>query len=340
MKNINPSYQSRHQHRLTAQDYVQGILVGDRYLLSQAITISESHAPDKIEMAAQIMQLLESENVSDSMRIAISGAPGVGKSTLIESLGLHIIDQDLTVAVLAVDPSSSVSRGSILGDKTRMSQLSAHESAYIRPSAAGSTLGGVHHATRQSIRLCEVAGFDIVLIETVGVGQSETIASDLSDLFLLLLLPGAGDEIQGIKRGIVELADIVVVNKVDQNNKKQVMDAIQSYRNALQLFTHPADGWRVPILRASGLSGVGIDDLWSSISSYRSHIIKTGYYKTQRTQQEVSWIDTSVDHALHRWLAQHPVLSQEIAQAKNDVSSGKCSAHAAIAHITNLISQL
>ncbi|RMG80724.1 MAG: methylmalonyl Co-A mutase-associated GTPase MeaB, partial [Bacteroidetes bacterium] len=278
-------------------EYVEGILRGDLVLLSQAITLVESTKAEHQMLGTEIVEKCL-PHTGQSIRIGITGAPGVGKSTFIESFGLHLINQSRKVAVLAIDPTSQVSKGSILGDKTRMAKLSAHPRAYVRPSPAGESLGGVARKTRETILLCEAAGFDAVLVETVGVGQSEIAVHSMVDFFLLLLLPGAGDELQGIKRGIVEMADLIAINKADGDNEKAAKIAQRAYRNALHLFPPKESGWAPKVLTCAGLTGLGIAEIWLQIIDYQSFTQKNNFFKKRRTQQLRQWLHDTLDDQL------------------------------------------
>ncbi|HEB97452.1 MAG TPA: methylmalonyl Co-A mutase-associated GTPase MeaB [Sedimenticola thiotaurini] len=274
-----------------------GVLAGDRRSLARAITLVESSREDHRRLAAELLRRLM-PHTGDSLRIGISGVPGVGKSTFIEALGLHVLEQGHRLAVLAVDPSSSVSGGSILGDKTRMQQLARRREAFIRPSPAGGTLGGVARRTRESMLLCEAAGFDVVFVETVGVGQSETTVAEMTDLFLLLLLPGGGDELQGIKRGIMELADLILVNKADGELATAARRAAQDYRAALTLLHPRTRGWQVPVTTCSALTGEGIPEVWSLIERYRQQVRDSGQFGRRRADQARSWLWSEISEGL------------------------------------------
>jgi len=274
-----------------------GVLAGNRRSLSRAITLVESTRPDHRQLAAELLRRLMPHS-GDSIRIGISGVPGVGKSTFIEALGLYVLEQEYRLAVLAVDPSSSVSGGSILGDKTRMEQLSREREAFIRPSPAAGTLGGVARRTRESMLLCEAAGFDVIFVETVGVGQSETTVAEMTDLFLLLLLPGGGDELQGIKRGIMELADLILVNKADGELAAAARHAAADYRAALTLIHPRTQGWRVPVETCSALTGDGIDRAWGQIEDYRRHVQSSGVFWQRRADQARSWLWSEISEGL------------------------------------------
>lgn len=274
--------------RQSVSYYVNGILQGDRVILSQAITLIESNNPSDQLLAQQIIK----ENLnqsSSSIRVGITGVPGVGKSTFIEAFGTYLAEIGKKVAVLAVDPTSQTSKGSILGDKTRMQHLSQNNNAYIRPSASGDTLGGLAQKTNETILLCEAAGYDIILIETVGVGQSEIEVYHLTDFFLLLMLPGAGDELQGIKRGIMEMADMILINKAEQENLVNAKTAQREYKNAIHLFPAKSSGWIPEVILCSAIENKGIEDTWKSIESYYNTMLLNGYFTQKRTQQNTYW---------------------------------------------------
>ncbi len=340
MDHINPSYRSKSRTKQSATDIAKAIIEGDRFALSQAITLAESTELSKKIISSEIADYLAHQSTNTSTRIAISGSPGVGKSTLIESWGLHYANKGNKVAVLAIDPSSSVTHGSILGDKTRMEELGQHPNAYIRPSAAGLTLGGVHAATRESIRLCESAGYNIILIETVGVGQSETMAAEMSDVFVLLLLPGAGDEIQGIKRGIVELADIVAINKADEDRLQLAIESAKSYRNALSLYHHPIIEWRVPVSMISGLQSLGIDDLSNQVHKFCLVSKEKGRFTSKRIKQDIDWLNKSVEQEVGRLIYNNPKVSDQLEKFKNHIIDGTRSTHSLIHELRLLIHQI
>ncbi len=294
---INPNIKRQRQENRSANDYVTGILRGDRVMLSQAITLVESHRAEHRELAQEVIEKCLAEKTS-SIRIGVTGTPGVGKSTFIEAFGMHVIGQGHKIAVLAIDPSSQLSKGSILGDKTRMVQLAANENAFIRPSAAGESLGGVARKTRETILLCEAAGFDTILIETVGVGQSETAVHSMVDCFLLLLLPGAGDELQGIKRGIVEMADILAVNKADGERLSLAKRARQEYQNALHLYPPKENNWLPKVVTCSSTTGDGIPEVWQLIEEFRKFTQENGYFEHNRRQQTRHWLYETVEAQL------------------------------------------
>jgi LAO/AO transport system kinase len=262
---------------------------GERAALARAITLIESRRADH-QVAAQtlLQQLLP--HTGQAYRVGITGSPGVGKSTSIDTLGMYLIGQGHKVAVLAVDPSSARTGGSILGDKTRMARLSAEDAAFIRPSPSSGTLGGVAAKTREAMLLCEAAGFDVVLVETVGVGQSETAVCDMTDIFLALMLPGAGDELQGIKKGLVELADMIAINKADGDNVPRANAAAAAYRTALKILTPRSQHWFPPVMTYSALTGEGIAKLWGKITAHRTAMIASGEFASRRSHQQVKWM--------------------------------------------------
>lgn len=322
---INPELPEKGQRLLTADAYVEGILSGDRYMLSRAITIVESRAEKYRKVAIEILDRCM-PRAGNSIRVGITGVPGVGKSSFIEKLGLHVIEKGKRLAVLAIDPSSRISKGAILGDKTRMEKLSAHASAFIRPSATGHSLGGVARKTRESIILCEAAGFDVVFVETVGVGQSETAVSHMVDFFLLLVLAGAGDELQGIKRGIMELADAIVINKADGKNLENAEKARMAYLRALQLFPPKESGWTPPVMTASALSGLHLPQLWDAVEAYRKHTRENKYWEARRKEQLRQWLHESFEDLIYQRLHDDEALNRQMKQLENEVIQARLSA--------------
>jgi len=282
------------------------ILSGDRRALAKAITLVESQRENDREAAQELLNSVL-PHTGGSVRVGITGVPGVGKSTFIEAFGQHVIAQGHRLAVLAVDPSSPVAGGSILGDKTRMELLSRSDNAFIRPSPAGKALGGVAFKTRESLLLCEAAGFDVILVETVGVGQSEHQVAGMVDFFLLLMLPGGGDELQGIKKGILELADAIVVNKADGASEALARTTQQHYRSAMSLLSH-GDSWDPPVMTCSALQGNGIDEIWQAIAEYRQIAMNAGTFQRTRAQQNLAWMRQLIDELLRNSLAQHPAV--------------------------------
>ena len=290
--------QSKRSKLPTTKEYVQGILKGNITFLSRAITLIESTNTTHQKKANQILeQCLPFAN--KSVRIGITGVPGVGKSTFIEAFGKHLTDKGKKVAVLAVDPSSSVNKGSILGDKTRMEQLVTDTNAFIRPSPSGTSLGGVAQKTRESIILCEAAGFNTIIIETVGVGQSETMVHSMVDFFLLLKIAGAGDELQGIKRGIIEMADAIVINKADGDNLKNAKIAKVEFNRALHLYPPKESGWQPKVLTASALKNSGIEDVGIMIEDYISKSKESKFFNTKRNKQNKFWLESTIQQSLN-----------------------------------------
>lgn len=320
---------------LSVKEYVKGIKSGDRTILSRAITLIESTKPEHNELAQQIIEacLLYTGN---SIRIGITGVPGVGKSTFIESLGNHIIDQGNKLAVLAIDPSSTRSKGSILGDKTRMDTLANNERAFIRPSPTRGSLGGVARKTREAICLCEAAGYDTIFIETVGVGQSETAVHSMVDFFLLLMLAGAGDELQGIKRGIMEMADTIAINKVDEADPKSVQQAVREYKNALHLYPETASGWSPKVTTCSALTGKGIPEIWELIREYISLTKENGYFQTKRNRQAKRWMYDTITRRLTEHFYDHPAVRNEQQKIENQVLNGELSSFKAAQKLLKL----
>lgn len=297
----------------------EAILTGDRRALAKAITLVESQRPQDVETAQTLLKSLL-PHTGNSIRIGITGVPGVGKSTFIEAFGQHVIEQGHRLAVLAVDPSSPVAGGSILGDKTRMEALSREEAAFIRPSPAGRALGGVAFKTRESLLLCEAAGFDIILVETVGVGQSEHQVAGMVDFFLLLMLPGGGDELQGIKKGILELADAIVVNKADGASESLARTTQQHYRSAMSLLRHD-DFWEPKVMTCSALQRQGIEEIWKMISEYADASRANGAFDEIRAEQNLSWMRQLVDELLRDQLAKHPRVREALPTVEADVRS-------------------
>jgi LAO/AO transport system kinase len=319
---------------ISVEEYVQGITSGDRNILAKAITLIESSLPKHRKLAQEIIEgcLPRSGN---SVRIGISGVPGVGKSTFIETFGKMLTGAH-KVAVLAIDPSSKRSKGSILGDKTRMERLSRDKNAFIRPSPSAGSLGGVAQKTRETIILCEAAGFDIILVETVGVGQSETAVHSMVDFFLLLMLAGAGDELQGIKRGIMEMSDALIINKADGDNLERAKMAKVQYANALHLFPPPPSGWKVRTDICSAYTGEGIDRVWEIIQDYVAFTKKNGYFEQNRKEQEIHRLYETIDRQLRIRFYEDPLVKEFIEQAKKDLAANKRSVYALVEQLFTL----
>ncbi len=307
----------------SANDYAEGILRGDRVVLSRAITLVESSRAEHRDLAQQVLEKCL-PHTGNSFRMGITGPPGVGKSSFIEAIGSYIVrEHDRKLAVLAIDPSSQVSGGSILGDKTRMERLGVEPNAFIRPSPAGSALGGVANCTHESMLLCEAAGFDTIFIETVGVGQSETAVAGMVDFFLLLLLPGAGDELQGIKRGIVEMADLLAVNKADGDRIELAKSARQDYAHALHLFPEKPGGWQPKAVTCSAISGDGLPEIWNLITDYQAIVKRNGWFEKNRKAQLAAWFTSQLEQSIHRFFFENPTVKASFEASRQDVLEGK-----------------
>ncbi len=309
------------RRRLSVEDYERGVLAGDKSILARAITLVESERPEHQENAQELLVRLL-PHAGNAHRIGITGVPGVGKSTLIETFGKQLTAKGHRVAVLAVDPTSRVSGGSILGDKTRMETLATDENAFIRPSPTGGHLGGVGRKTRETSIVCEAAGYDVILVETVGVGQSETVVAGMVDIFLVLMLPGAGDELQGIKRGILELADLIVVNKADGDRKKALL-ARQEYMSALKYTRSASRHWKPPVTTCSGLTGEGLDELWRLILEHRKTLEQNGEWDEKRSRQRLEWMWNTVEQRLMAALKNHPDVRNHLKELEHLVLKGE-----------------
>lgn len=313
----------------TLDALLTGLRNGDRQTLAESITLVESTRPEDMRLAAELVQACLPFS-GNSIRVGITGVPGVGKSTFIESFGKVLVDHGLKVAVLAIDPSSSTSGGSILGDKTRMQDLSVNEQVFIRPSAAGATLGGVARKTRESIYVCEAAGFDVILIETVGVGQSETLVHSMVDFFLLLMLAGAGDELQGIKRGIMEMADALVITKADGDNAKKAQMASREYANAMHLFPPKQSDWTAQSFTCSSYQNENIDKVWQVIESFVNQTKINGWFETHRKLQDKYWLAETLKEMILNDFFGDDSLVDELKKAEGKVFSGELTSfHAA-----------
>ena len=318
--------------------YVEGILAGNRTVLSQAITLIESSLESHQGIAQEIIEKCL-PHAGNSIRIGITGVPGVGKSTFIESFGSHLTSLGKKLAVLAIDPSSERSGGSIMGDKTRMELLSTDPRAFIRPSPSGGSLGGVARKTRESIILCEAAGFDTVFIETVGVGQSETAVHSMVDFFLLLMLAGAGDELQGIKRGIMEMADMIAINKADGNNIEKANLARAEYQNALHLFPPSPSGWLPKVLTCSAQKNQGIEDIWKAILDYKSLTGANNYFNQRRNEQSKYWMYETINAQLKRQFYGDPEIQMAAADFEKKVLENRLSSFVAAGELIRLFNQ-
>ena len=295
------------RYEKTVSELVDGVRAGDRAAIGRAVTLVESNNPSRRQSAQEMLRRLL-PHAGQSYRVGITGVPGVGKSTFIEALGQRLINAGRKVAVLAVDPTSSRTQGSILGDKTRMANLAANPKAFIRPSPSSGTLGGVARATRESMVVMEAAGYDVVLVETVGVGQSEITVADMTDFFLALMLPGAGDELQGIKKGLLEIADMIAVNKADGDNASRAEAARREYSAALHIMVPASQDWSPPVVKCSGISGEGLDALWGEIDRHRKIMIENGGFDRRRQDQQGGWMRAMLEERLLRgYLAQNEI---------------------------------
>jgi LAO/AO transport system kinase len=313
-----------------------GIRAGDRATLARAITLIESKRADHRRDAHRLVQGLLPDT-GKAVRLGLTGAPGAGKSTAIDALGRMLTADGHKVAVLAVDPSSSRSGGSILGDKTRMARLAVDSNAFIRPSPSSGTLGGVAAKTRETMLLCEAAGFDVIIVETVGVGQSETAVADMTDFFLLLMVAGAGDELQGLKKGVVELADMIAVNKADGDNLPRTRAAAAEFRSALKILTPRSASWTPPVLTCSAKTGDGIPDLWANVLVHRAKTIETGEFAARRREQQVKWMWTLLEERLLARLRSDPAVRAKVKAAEAAVANGALAPTLAVEEIAGML---
>ncbi|MFC1799019.1 methylmalonyl Co-A mutase-associated GTPase MeaB [Thermodesulfobacteriota bacterium] len=326
---------------MTDQDltyYIQGVRENNRRILAKTITLIESSLPSHQDMARQIIdQLLPYSG--NAVRLGISGVPGVGKSTFIETLGMMLIEKGHRVAVLAVDPSSVKSGGSVMADKTRMEKLSVQESAFIRPSPSKGSLGGVARKTRETMLICESAGFDVLIVETVGVGQSETTVASMVDFFLLLMLAGAGDEFQGIKKGILEIADAIVVNKADGDNREKADQAKKMFEAVLHLFVPTSATWTPVVLTSSSVESRGIEDIWQAVLQHRDRLSQTGELKARRQQQALDWMWSLVDEGIKARFDNHSEIRQVLSGLTDQVENGTTTPTSAAERLLSLLDQ-
>jgi LAO/AO transport system kinase len=322
--------------RFSVSEYTDGVLSGNRVMLSRAITLVESTLPSDHALAQQVLDAVL-PHAGNSVRVGITGVPGVGKSTFIETLGLHLVqEQGHRLAVLAVDPSSQRSGGSILGDKTRMNLLAAHPRAFIRPSPAGGSLGGVTRATREAMVLCEAAGHDIIFVETVGVGQSETAVHGMVDFFLLLMLAGAGDELQGIKKGIMEMADAVSITKADGDNELAARRARREYQNALHLFPLAPSAWSPVVTTCSAITGAGVPEVWEVVQQYVAQTQASNYFHRRRQEQNLHWLHETIRDTLATRFYARPAVQAQLPAVQQRVLEGRQSAFGAAAELLGL----
>jgi len=325
---VNPNFRRKSVRAKSKAEYIEGIKNGSRTILSQVITLIESSKQERRALGQQILEDVM-PLTGNSVRIGITGVPGVGKSTFIEAIGNRFLEEGEKLAVLAIDPTSTRTKGSILGDKTRMATLSNHKNAYIRPSPTSGTLGGVARTSRETMLLCEAAGFTTIFIETVGVGQSETTVHHMVDMFLLLMLAGAGDELQGIKRGIMEMADLIAINKSERENMEAAKQARQEYKNALSLFPPAPSGWKTPVVTCSALNDDGLGEVKEKIQGYLNHIKDNSYFKKQRSEQSAWWMHETIREKLTSEFYGDPGIKEKLSDIENRVNSGEISSFAA-----------
>ncbi len=316
--------------------YVSGVCSGNRKALAKTITLVESSLPKHQDLITNVIDRIL-PFTGNAIRVGITGVPGVGKSTFIESLGMLLVERGQRIAILAVDPSSTTSGGSIMGDKTRMEKLSVHKNAFIRPSPSGGTLGGVSRKTRESLLVCEAAGFDVIMIETVGVGQSEVSVADMVDFFLLLMLAGAGDDLQGIKRGILELADAIVINKADGDNQVKALQAKKIYADALHLYSNAVAEWPPPVLTCSALNMTGIDSVWQIILNYHQKMSDIGALEQKRKKQSLQWMTSLLDEGLKDWFYQIPKVKKLLPELTRAVERGTSTPVTAVNKLLNFL---
>jgi LAO/AO transport system kinase len=321
----------------TRDDYVAGVRAGDRAMLARAITLVESSRQEHAGLAQEVLQALLPET-GRALRLGVTGVPGVGKSTTIDQLGMNLIRAGHRVAVLAVDPTSKRTGGSILGDKTRMSQLAQEANAFIRPSPTSGTLGGVARKTRETMALCEAAGFDVVIVETVGVGQSEIAVADMVDFFLVLLLAGGGDDLQGIKKGIIEIADMIAINKADGDNVTRAERAAAEYRGALQILTPQSATWSPPVLTISGRGNVGLDALWAKVLEHREKTMAAGEFEARRQRQAVAWMHDMLNDRLMASLFANAKVAERLPTLEARVRAGELLPTLAVEEILRVVS--
>ena len=329
---VNPYLKRRRRPQLTAADYVEGIRKGNTAILGQAVTLVESLNPAHQVVAQEVIEKCL-PFTGNSRRIGITGVPGAGKSTSIDVFGMHVLEQGGKLAVLAIDPSSERSKGSILGDKTRMERLAVQPKAFIRPSPSAGSLGGVARKTRETIVLCEAAGYDTIFVETVGVGQSEIAVHSMVDFFLLIQIAGAGDELQGIKRGIMEMADGIAINKADGDNIERANLAAAQFRNALHLFPLPPSGWMPEVTTYSGYYEIGVDRVWDMIDRYFEHVRGNGYFHPRRRQQEQYWMSETINEQLQARFYSDPDVQDLLDEKRSMVMHNRISSFVAAGQV-------
>ncbi len=315
---------SSKRRQLSVEEYVQGVLSQNRAIIAQAITLIESNLEKHQLLAQEVLKQLM-PYTGKTIRIGFTGVPGAGKSTLIESFGTMLCEKGHRVAVLAVDPSSTVSRGSILGDKTRMERLSRHSNAYVRPSPSSGTLGGVAKKSRETLLVCEAAGYDVIIVETVGVGQSEITVRSMVDFFLVIMLTGAGDELQGMKKGIMEIADAIFINKADGSNKQAALNTQAEYNRLLHFLQPATEGWKTKAFTVSALTGEGVSHIWDVIQKYQDVTLTSGAFEKRRKEQMIDWVHSMIEEQLKAKFYNHPVVKERFPEIQQLLFLGKTS---------------
>lgn len=333
---INPDISRSSKPTRDIDYYIEGIRNKNRFILGEAITLMESTLPSKRNMGLDVLHQLGTP-IADSIRIGVTGSPGVGKSTFLDTLGSFLTQIGYQVAVLAIDPSSQRSKGSILGDKTRMNKLSQDKNAFVRPTASSSFIGGIAAATKESILLCEHAGYDVIFIETVGVGQSETLVANVVDLFMLLILPGAGDDLQGIKRGIMEMADMIIINKADGERADLAKESKRQYKNAIGLLQNKIDSWNPMITTCSSIENKGIEDIWREVLQFVEISKSSGYFYSSRIEQDLLWFDQKYQSIIVQNYLQHNKNKEKMLDLRDKIQNGKFSPITAIRQVNKEI---